>query len=420
MKSVVLTSVAVVLQAASLMASATTTELVVDYPYPGIFKNLQEELASRFNKANPDISIKFSAPATDYEQANQRVLLQSVTGQTPDITFQGLNRQRVLIDKGIPVDLTPFIAGDKDYAGLGLNENLLKVGQFSGKQYGIPFSLSTPIVYINTSLIRRAGGDADNLPSDWDGLFELAKKVNTLGGGIRGFHYDWDISGNWLWQALVFSHGGSMTSEDERKVQFGDQAGQKAIRRLGEMRTVAGMKDVPYTVSVQDFIAGNLAIWVQTTAFLGNVSRQVGDKFVFKTVAYPLGLASGKVPAGGNVAMMLTTDPIKQKAAWRYMKFLASPESSTLMVKSTGYFPVNETAVTKQEFLADFYKANENYRTALKQLNYTTTWYAFPGENGLKITDVIQDGLHSVVAGRVAPDAALVDIVNKTQKLLGR
>ena len=129
MKSIVLTSVAVVLQAASLMASATTTELVVDYPYPGIFKNLQEELASRFIKANPDISIKFSAPATDYEQANQRVLLQSVTGQTPDITFQGLNRQRVLIDKGIPVDLTPFIAGDKDYAGLGLNENLLKVGQ---------------------------------------------------------------------------------------------------------------------------------------------------------------------------------------------------------------------------------------------------------------------------------------------------
>lgn len=422
MKSIVLTSVAVVLQAASLMASATTTELVVDYPFPGIFKNLQEELASRFIKANPDISIKFSAPATDYEQANQRVLLQSVTGQTPDITFQGLNRQRVLIDKGIPVDLTPFIAGDKDYAGLGLNENLLKIGQFSGKQYGIPFSLSTPIVYINTTLIRRAGGDADNLPSDWDGLFELAKKVNTLGGGIRGFHYDWDISGNWLWQALVFSHGGSMTSEDERKVQFGDQAGQKAIRRLGEMRTVAGMKDVPYTVSIQDFIAGNLAIWVQTGAFLGNVSRQVGDKFVFKTVAYPLGVASGKVPAGGNVAMMLTTDPIKQKAAWRYMKFLASPESATLLVKTTGYFPVNETAVTKQEFLADFYKdkANENYRTALKQLNYSTTWYAFPGQNGLKITDVIQDGLHSVVAGRAAPDAALADIVNKTQKLLGR
>ncbi|KQW70072.1 ABC transporter substrate-binding protein [Methylibium sp. Root1272] len=401
-------------------ADAATTELVVDYPYPGIFKTLQEDLANRFTKANPDVSIKFTAPATDYEQANQRVLLQAVTGQTPDITFQGLNRQRVLIDKGIPVDLTPLAASDAEYAGLGLNQNLLKIGQFSNKQYGLPFSISTPIVYINTDLIRRAGGDPASLPGDWDGLFALAAKVNALGGGVRGFHYDWDISGNWLWQALVYSHGGVMASADERRVQFGDPAGQAAIKRLGEMRSVAGMKDVPYTVSVQDFIAGNLGIWVQTTAFLGNVTRQVGDKFAFKTVAYPLGVSGGKVPAGGNVAMMLTKDPQKQKAAWRYLKFLASPEAATLMVKTTGYFPANDTAITKQEFLADFYKSNENYRTALKQLNYVATWYAFPGQNGLKITDVIQDGLHSVVAGRAAPDVALNEIVEKTQKLLDR
>lgn len=418
MKNVYRAGLALLLAHGSVFAA--TTELVVDYPYPGIFKGLQEDLANRFTKANPDVSIKFTAPATDYEQANQRVLLQAVTGQTPDITFQGLNRQRVLIDKGIPVDLTPLAASDPEYAALGLNQNLLKIGQFSNKQYGIPFSISTPIVYINTDLIRRAGGETASLPGDWDGLFALATKVNALGGGVRGFHYDWDISGNWLWQALVYSHGGTMTSPDERRVQFGDHAGQAAIKRLGDMRAVAGMKDVPYTVSVQDFIAGNLAIWVQTTAFLGNVTRQVGDKFAFKTVAYPLGVSGGKVPAGGNVAMMLTKDPQKQKAAWRYLKFLASPEAATLMVKTTGYFPANDAAITKQEFLADFYKSNENYRTALKQLNYVTTWYAFPGQNGLKITDVIQDGLHSVVAGRAAPDVALNEIVEKTQKLLDR
>lgn len=420
MKNHLFTTLAAILLTTSSTAPAATTELVVDYPYPGIFKSLQEELANRFTKANPDITIRFSAPASDYEQANQRVLLQAVTGQTPDITFQGLNRQRVLIDKNVPVDLTPFTTEDREYAGLGLNKSLLEIGKLAGKQYGIPFALSTPIVYINTDLIRRAGGDPEQLPGDWDGLFALGNKVNALGGSIRGFHYDWDISGNWLWQALVYSHGGSMASTDERKVQFGDDAGQAAIRRLGEMRTVAGMKDVPYTVSVQDFIAGNLAIWVQTTAFLGNVSRQVGDKFAFKTVAYPLGVATGKVPAGGNVAMMLTKDARKQKAAWRYMKYLASPEAATLMVKATGYFPVNESAVTQPEFLGDFYQNNDDYRTALKQLNYTTTWYAFPGQNGLKITDVIQDGLHSVVAGRVAPDVALTDITVKTQKLLSQ
>lgn len=420
MKRTILGSLAVALQLGGSLASAATTELVVDYPYPGIFKSVQEELAARFTEANPDVRIKFTAPATDYEQANQRVLLQSVTGQMPDITFQGLNRQRVLIDKGVAIDLSPFIEGDVEYAKLGMNSNLLRIGQFENRQYGIPFSISTPIVYINTDLVRRAGGDAAKLPGDWEGLFALATRVNTLGGNVRGFHYDWDISGNWLWQALVYSHGGAMTSADERRVQFGDQAGQTAIRRLSDMRVTAGMKDVPYAVSVQDFIAGNLAIWVQTTAFLGNVSRQVGDRFAFRTVAYPLGVPSGKVPAGGNVAMMLTRKADKQKAAWRYLKFLAGPEAATLMVKSTGYFPANERAIKDPAYLAGFYDVQENYRTALTQLDYVTNWYAFPGQNGLKITDVIQDGLHGVVAGRVAPDTALSDIVAKTQKLLER
>lgn len=402
----------------AVFGQAAVTEITVDYPYPGIFKALHEDLAAKFHSTHPDVRIKFTAPATDYEQANQRILLQSVTGQAPDVTFQGLNRQRVLIDKKIPVNLSKFIAEDKEFASLGLSSNLLKIGSFNGQQYGIPFTISTPIVYVNEDLIKRAGHDVGQLPKTWDGLFTVAADVNKLGGGVRGFHYDWDISGNWLWQALVYSHGGTMMSKDEKRVQFGDEAGLKSIHLLDQMRTRAGMKDVPYTVSVQDFIAGNLAIWVQTTAFLGNVTRQVKDKFQFRTIAYPLAATNGRVPAGGNVAMMLTKDENKQKAAWKYMKFIASPEAATLMVKATGYFPANDKAIKSPEYLLGFYKENENYATALKQLEYVENWYAFPGRNGLRVTDIINDGLHGVVAGREAPDVALKAMASKTQKLL--
>ena len=51
-----------------------------------------------------------------------------------------------------------------------------------------------------------------------------------------------------------------------------------------------------------------------------------------------------------------------------------------------------------------------------------TRWYAFPGENGLKITDVVKDHLQTIVSGKRAaePRAVLKDMAADVQKLLPR
>ena len=51
-----------------------------------------------------------------------------------------------------------------------------------------------------------------------------------------------------------------------------------------------------------------------------------------------------------------------------------------------------------------------------------TRWYAFPGENGLKITDVIKDHLQTIVSGKRAgePREVLKDMSADVQKLLPR
>ena len=58
------------------------------------------------------------------------------------------------------------------------------------------------------------------------------------------------------------------------------------------------------------------------------------------------------------------------------------------------------------------------HRVAIGQLPSMTAWYAFPGENGLKITDVIKDHLQSVVNGSAKPADALKKMTSDTQALL--
>jgi len=400
-------------------ALAEKVEIVVDYSIPDIFREVHETIAKEFMAKHPEIQVTFRAPLPGYEEITQQNLRQAITNQLPDVAYQGLNRQRIFADRGIAVDMGPMIAKEKDWNSLGYDGALLTLGQVKGKQVGLGFSLSTPIIYFNADLVKKAGGDPAKFPSTWEGIFELARKIEALGGNVRGFHYDWDITGNWMFQALVFSNGGTMLSADESKVAFDGAAGQKAMATLDSMIKLGGMKNVSQATALQDFVSGNLGIWSHSTSRLGGVTKQVGGKFDLRTAAFPIGAGeSARLPAGGNVAMIFSKDPKKQAAAWEYVKFATGPAGATIMVKGTGYFPANALPAKDPAMLKSFYETNPNHQTAVKQLPVLTAWYAFPGENGLKITDVIKDYLQSVVAQTAKPDAALAAMTKDVQALL--
>ena len=255
--------------AASLAAPAlraqSTTEVKVLYSIPDLFKTLHEQIAVEFMKANPQYKITFLAPQPAYEEIAQATLRAAVTNTLPDVAYQGLNRQRIFFDRGLAQPLDALIAADSDFKTFGHSPGLLDVGRFGGKQLGIGFSVSTPIIYYNADLVTKAGGDPAALPADWDGIFALARKIKALGGATQGFHFDWDITGNWMWQALVFSNGGTMLTADEKKVAFDGPAGKTAITTLGRMMTEGTMRDVAQTVALQDFTSGTMGVWGHST-----------------------------------------------------------------------------------------------------------------------------------------------------------
>jgi multiple sugar transport system substrate-binding protein len=247
----------------------------------------------------------------------------------------------------------------------------------------------------------------------------LAAKIKALGGDTNGATIAWDITGNWLWQAPVFSQGGSMLNTNETKVAFDGPEGQFAMATLARFVTDAKMPNLSQPEMRSAFAAGKTSIHVTSTSDLAKVTDMVGGKFALKTYPFPqVKPETGRLPAGGNVGMIVATDPAKQKAAWEVLKFWHGPMGAAIVARTTGYMPPNRKA--NEVYLKDFYAQNPNNYTAVSQLSLLTKWYAFPGENGLKITDVIKDHLQSVMNGQRAaePQAVLKDMTRDVQKLL--
>jgi multiple sugar transport system substrate-binding protein len=90
------------------------------------------------------------------------------------------------------------------------------------------------------------------------------------------------------------------------------------------------------------------------------------------------------------------------------------------MVNHTGYMPATTIPAEREELLGKFYRENPNHLTAIRQQDVITGWYAFPGQNALKITDVLNDHLQSVVAKRAQPMPTLDAMARDVQALLPR
>jgi len=402
------------------LAQTSPVEISFQYSIPELFRGLMEEMTAAFMRANPNVRVSIRAPEPDYEAILQRNLRDAVTRQLPDVAFHGLNRQRTLVEREIPVDLKPFMAADARIAEQGYSESLLSLGQVGAAQTGIGFALSTPILYYNVELLRRAGGNPESLPTTWEQVAALARAIHGTAENLNGMFFDWTITGNWAWQALVFSHGGTMLSADERQVAMANEHGQRAMAALRLMVDEGRMPDLRSTAAISDFFAGRLGISMQSTAQLGRYNREIGGRFPLVCGRFPIPGPNARLPAGGNVAMMFTRDAAKQAAAWEFIKFATGPVGATMMVNATGYMPASTIPAQREEMLGRFYRENPNHMVTFRQQDVITGWYAFPGQNALRITDNINDHLQSVVAKRAEPAAALTRMAADVQALLPR
>ncbi len=405
--------------AAALPAHAETT-LTIHYPMPGFFKDVMDTISKKFMEENPDIKIQFAAPSATYEDGIQLILRQAGTSEMPDITFIGLNRLRMLNERNVAIDMTPLVQKEGNMAEKGFSDTILNLAQVNGKQVGLAFATSNPIMYYNADLVKAAGGNPDTPPKTWDEVITLAGKIKALGNGVDGMDFRWQ-GDDWMFSALLFGAGGKMLSDDEQKVAFNGPEGQKAVELISRFVKEGGMPVFTKAAGEQAFAAGKVGFEFQTTGALVNTIKNVGTKFDLRTAQIPLiDPDKGHLPTGGNAVVILAKDAAKQDAAWKFAKFAAGPYGASVVVPGTGYVPNNELAAKSAEYLGDFYKKNPLFQAGLSQMPRMIPWYAFPGTNGVKVTQTIVDNLSRIVDGSAEPKEALDDAASDVEGMLPR
>jgi multiple sugar transport system substrate-binding protein len=397
-------------------AQADPIELQIHLSW-GRQANTQKVVADSFMKLHPEIVVKFRPVTPDYTTGLETVLRQSAVGQAPDITFQATNLMAQVADRGLAVDLGPFLAQEGDLAAAGYTQSVLNLGRIGGRQYAMAFLIGSPVLYFNLDLVKRAGGDPAHLPQDWDGVVALAAKIRALGADINGIFYSY--LGDWQFQNLVSLYGSPMMDEDRKTLLVDGPAGLNAMRMIGRFTTEGGMRAMTRVAAQEQFAGGTLGILGDVGSLVGTYEKRLADKFPFVAVPLPgfAGRASRGAVVGGNAAMILTRDPAKQQAAWTYIRYATGPAGQSILTRENGEPPLNPLALGP-DYLGRFYDERPNYRAQLVQVQAGQPWMSFPGPNSAAIVEAIGSAQESVVLGQATPDAAFTGMISRIRALL--
>lgn len=382
---------------------------------------LFEQLVAGFREKVPGSTVTYRTGAREGGEGLQALLrTKLVGGALPDVFLYSGNFTRALVDAELVVDVDALIAADPTYTPAAFSPSVRASGVVRDRSYGLGFGISLPVVLFNSELVRKAGGNPDALPADWAGIVDLARKMDGVERGVVGGAIEYDNGGAFSWLFLLQSHGGRMMDETERRLAFAGPEGRAAVdllRRFGEVGQAKS--DMTRDQLRQAFGAGTVGVLVGMSSLITRYETQAAGKFRVLARPFPLAAAGGTIPTAGPIGVILTRDPARQRLAWEFLKFTAGVDGQILIAEEGGYAPMNKAAIDASERLRAIYAARPNAPSYIERLDVATGWYAPPGENSVKIGNVINDHLQQAVTLRQTPDAVVRAMAQDVEKLLG-
>ena len=132
----------------------------------------------------------------------------------------------------------------------------------NGKQIGLPYSVSVPVLYYNPDIFKAAGLDPANPPKTWAEVTAAAKQIKDKTGNVGFFMQEY--ADNWAQQAIIESNGGHMLKKVDGKIKAGFDSPEaaQAYQVLADM-VKAGWEFIKYLES-----PAALTTWSTGTGYL--------------------------------------------------------------------------------------------------------------------------------------------------------
>jgi multiple sugar transport system substrate-binding protein len=391
----------------------------------GLWADTINGLIADFEDEHPNIHVVGQASQSTSTAASvQQQLLAGTVPDVAQITFDALAYS--ISDLGA-VNLTQLVGTDAlaaNFAGqYPFHPRAAVLADLDGATYGIPYVFSTPVLWVNDTLLRAAGIAPATLDvSSWEKLTAAAERVTAHTGKPSVSISCIMTGGNWCMQSLFRSGGAQVLSDDRTTIEFGSDAAIATVQTFRDMYDAGVLANEDNATQPTNFVKGDaIAFHVNTSVYqstyIGGAAANGGWELAARHL--PGVGANPAVPTNsGSALVMFTQDPKHQAAAWEFMQFFTSAHAYEQISTKIGYVPLRPSLTAPGGPLAQFLADNPLIQPNLDQLDTLAPWVAYPGPNYIQVDTILYPAIENAIFNGADPATELRDVAQRAQGLL--
>jgi len=363
----------------------------------GGYEDYFTQLIADFEEQYPDATVNWrDQPAEGYED---KLSADAAAGSLPDVVDMGPEAAYTLASAG---KLTNVAEAVPDAEGDYLPEawDAVTFPGLGGGTYSFPWYLNTGPSFFNTKLLEECGLDGDNLPSDYDELFDQAETMAENCDDVTMFGR--------LPEIEVFgSYGVQLMNDDETEFTFNGPEGVELVQRFADLYESGGLTDAQVnalqTEEVEGFMEGRVA-WLPGSSYTLKQLREQAPE-VYENVEI--------VPAIANTApnmflesLAVNADSENTPTAIAFAQFVTNPDNQMSFAEAASVFPSTQGSLDDPYFTEDDGSDEARVRVqAAKQVEEAKVWV--PPTFSESAATYLHEQFAQAVMGQQSPQDAL-------------
>ncbi|WP_336278913.1 sn-glycerol-3-phosphate ABC transporter substrate-binding protein UgpB [Bartonella sp. CB175] len=300
-----------------------------------------------------------------------------------------------------------------------------------GQMWSLPFNASTPILFYNKNIFKKAGLDPEQPPKTWQDIEKFSKKILETGAAKCGFtmSYAAQWTGTENFSALhnipfgtkENGFGGldsELTFNGPLQVRMWTDLKKWFDQGIFRYGGPAGALD-----AAPMFMAQDCAMFIQSSGSqIGIVSTAQFDTGLGMLPYYKdaKGAPQNSIIGGASIWILKGHTKKEYAGAAAFLKFLSRADNQAKWHQKTGYLPITNAAyeLSKKQH---FYDQNPGADIAIKQINLNPPTANSKGVrfgNLPQIRSILDQELEAVLNGSITPKEGLDTAVKRGNKLL--
>ncbi|MFL9499988.1 sn-glycerol-3-phosphate ABC transporter substrate-binding protein UgpB [Rhodopseudomonas palustris] len=296
-----------------------------------------------------------------------------------------------------------------------------------GNMLSFPFNASTPILYYNKTLFRRAGIDPEVPPATWPDVGTMAKRLIDA-GATCGFTTSWPswvhIENFSAYHDLPLATRSNGLGGLDAELVFNNPS---VVRHIAQLADWQKTKIFDYsgraTAAEPRFQQGDCGIFIGSSATRADILANAKFDVGYGRLPYwpdIAGAPQNTIIGGATLWVLRGRTAGEYKGAAKFFAYLSKPEVQAAWHQHTGYLPITKAAydLTRAQ---GFYDRNPGTAISIEQITLKP-----PTENsrGLRLGSfvlvraAIEDEIEHAVRGEKSAKDAMDAAVDRGNKLL--